>query len=204
MAGLLKAIPLDKFSGGAVEYLLVHQHAATACTVRETLRDFLESLSGFFYALAQTSTKLENMNTSTKTQMFARAATLALVSARLSRLVTQDTIGKWLIHEPVDKAMDGYYARKEEEAKKDGKSPSEPWWWRYRQGLDCPWCVGFWLALGTTATEWATRNPKSQAGKSLRTCLEVVGGALALNYVAATLEIMHPANQDSEDTSDDD
>lgn len=140
------------------------------------------------------------MNTSTK--ILARATTLTLVSARLTRFVTQDTLGQWLIHEPVDKAMDGYYARMEAEAKRDGKSPSEPWWWRYRQGLDCPWCVGFWLALGTVATERATRNPQSAGAKALRTSLEVVGGALALNYVAATLEVIHPANNDPEETED--
>lgn len=90
-----------------------------------------------------------------------------LASARLSRLVVTDDLGKWWVKEPVDRAMD--LAAETMEV--------EPWWWRYRSGLDCPWCVGFWLGglllLGHLLLP--------------RTVWRGVAGALALNYASTHL-----------------
>lgn len=95
---------------------------------------------------------------------------------RLTRLVTTDQVGQWWIKDPIDAAMTRY-----EDAHLDGP---EPWWWRYRSGLDCPFCVGFWVGLGALAVEVSPLG-RSRVWRGLT-------GALALNYlvghVAARLD----------------
>lgn len=122
------------------------------------------------------------MKTSKSTPLTALAVTL--VSARLTRLVTTDKLGQWLIQEPVAKAMDNYADRLFSES----ADPKQPWWWKYQQGLTCPWCVGFWATLGTVAVERTTRKSR------LRPLVEVLGAALATNYLSASLEVLNPAN----------
>lgn len=124
------------------------------------------------------------------TRKLLTLAGVTLTSARLTRLVTTDKLGQWLIQEPVDALLSYYYAKAEREAVAVGKSPVEPWWWRYRAGLYCQWCVGFWLTLGTVTLERVTRNSPA----TLRVPLEVFGTALAINYVSATIETLNPAN----------
>lgn len=88
-----------------------------------------------------------------------------LAAARLSRLVITDDIGRWWIREPVDRAMDAYAETAE----------IEPWWWKYRSGLECPFCVGFWLGGAVLVGHAALPRPMWRAA----------AGALALNYVAS-------------------
>lgn len=88
-----------------------------------------------------------------------------LASARLSRLVVTDDLGKWWIKEPIDRAMDRYADTAE----------AEPWWWKYRSGLDCPFCVGFWLGAATLTARAVLPRKVWLAG----------AGALALNYAAS-------------------
>ena len=71
-----------------------------------------------------------------------------LTSARLTRFVVRDDLAKWWIKDPIDRAMDRYAADEIYRAAQDDRDPVEPWWWKYRSGLDCPWCVGFWVSLG--------------------------------------------------------
>lgn len=96
-------------------------------------------------------------------------------SARLSRLVITDDLGKWWIREPVDRAMDEYAAGELLEADQQGREPQEPWWWKYRSGLDCPFCVGFWLGAAVLVAHRVLPAPVWRFGVS----------ALALNYVAS-------------------
>ena len=98
-------------------------------------------------------------------------ALLALgAAARLTRFVISDHLGHWWVKEPVDAAMERYEASHSE----------EPWWWRYRSGLECPFCVGFWLGTGVLASYALTyRSPR------LRSIWRFATSALALNYVAA-------------------
>jgi len=100
-----------------------------------------------------------------------------LATARLSRLVITDDLGRWHIHEPVDRAMDAYAEREMWAAANVGQAPREPWWWRYRSGLDCPFCVGFWLGAAVLAAYPILPRPVWRAGTA----------ALALNYTAAHL-----------------
>lgn len=135
-----------------------------------------------------------------ETMNIAKAALLTLTSARLSRLVTTDDLGHWFIHNPVDKAM-GRYAEREHAKHRRGLGPvpREPWWWKYRSGLDCPFCVGFWAALGVVAVERATRT----APAPIRAAVEVAGTALAVNYVAAHLEARLTDAEDGYETTED-
>lgn len=100
-------------------------------------------------------------------------------SARLSRLVITDDLGQWWIKQPIDDAMDRYAAN---ERLLYGHEALEPWWWKYRSGLDCPFCVGFWLGAGVLVTgAVAASHPRA------RSLWRFGAGALALNYVAAHL-----------------
>lgn len=101
-----------------------------------------------------------------------KIATLTLASARLSRLITTDDLGQWLVKEPIDRLMDDY----------EQTHTEEPWWWKYRSGLDCPWCIGYWAALGLTVADMAL----PQRGAA-RFAFQAVTTSLAVNYVAATI-----------------
>ena len=101
---------------------------------------------------------------------------LIAASARLTRLITTDDLGQWWIKDPIDAAAQRWFER---ESVRLGHEPEQPWWWKYRSGLDCPYCVGFWLALGLLALD------RHLSGRGLWSTLV---GALALNYVAAHVE----------------
>lgn len=107
----------------------------------------------------------------------SRLALAVGATARLTRFVTTDKLGEWWIKDPVDRAMDRYAA---EERRVYGADAAEPWWWRYRVGLDCPYCVGFWIGAAVLASEAVTRRPRAA-----RTAWVFGAGALALNYVTA-------------------
>lgn len=93
-------------------------------------------------------------------------------SLRLTRLVVSDKIGQWWVKDPIDKAMDRYAER----------NPSvEPWWWKYRDGLDCPWCVGFWLGAGTLASYKLAKGTRAES------LWRLAAGALTLNEIATHL-----------------
>lgn len=115
-----------------------------------------------------------------------RTLVTTLAAARLTRLVTKDTLGGWLIREPIARAMQNYAQQTAQIHQREGKPghPTQPWWWKYETGLHCKWCVGFWLAVGTLITEKATR------GTCARPIIRTIGGALALNYVTAHLETL--------------
>lgn len=105
-----------------------------------------------------------------------------LASARLTRFVITDSMGKWWIKDPIDEAMTGYSLEATEYALRTGTAAVEPWWWKYREGLDCPFCVGFWLGSGVLAAHAATAH-RPRARKVWR----FAAGAFALNYVTAHL-----------------
>lgn len=85
--------------------------------------------------------------------------TVLIVGAamRATRLVVADSVpGQWWIKAPIDRAMERYEA-----AHPDGP---EPWWWKYRAGLDCPHCVGLWLSGAVVGSYALARlNPLSLA-----------------------------------------
>ena len=112
----------------------------------------------------------------------ARALLLTLAAARLTRLVVWDEIGQWWIKDPIDRAAEQWYAEQTEalhnlsgEIVREGE-PEQPWWWKYRSGLDCPYCVGFWLGAGVLAIDAA-------AGE--HPVWRLTRDALAMNMVVA-------------------
>ena len=115
-----------------------------------------------------------------------RTLVTTLAAARLTRFVTRDTLGGWLIREPIARAMQNYAQQTAQRHQREGRPghPQKPWWWKYEVGLHCKWCVGFWLCAATITVEKATR------GTCVRPLMRTLGGALALNYVTAHLETL--------------
>ena len=103
----------------------------------------------------------------------ARAALLTLAAARLTRLVVWDEIADWWLKDPIDRAAEQWY---EHESARLGHEPEQPWWWKYRSGLDCQWCIGFWLGAGVLALDAA-------AGE--HPVWRLTRDALAMNMVVA-------------------
>lgn len=120
-----------------------------------------------------------------------------LAAARLSRLAITDDIGRWWLKEPIDRAMDRYAERELWAAANVGRDPAEPWWWKYRSGLDCPFCIGFWLGAAVLVTGAAATRRPGPAASAWR----LGAGALALNYAAAHLGArLGDFDPDDEDT----
>ena len=121
------------------------------------------------------------------------AALNTLTAARLTRFVTTDEMGEWWIKDPVDRAMGRYVDRVHEEYDRTGEPFGEPWWWKYRSGLDCKWCVGFWLASATTAATTLVRGTRAEGvWRFVRVCF-------ATNYAAALVQNLEAPNDDDED-----
>lgn len=140
--------------------------------------------------------KTPSPQTTTLATAAGRTLVTTLAAARLTRFVTKDTLGGWLIREPIARAMQNYARAAADKHTREGRPghPDPPWWWKYEVGLHCKWCVGFWLGLGTLITEKATR------GTCARPIIRTIGGALALNYVTAHLETL---SEKIEDTNND-
>lgn len=115
---------------------------------------------------------------------------LIAASARLTRLITTDDLGQWWVQDPIDRAAQRWYDRQVIRAREarglvtidwddEDEEVPQPWWWKYRSGLDCPFCIGFWIALGLIAAD------RRLSGRGL---WSLGVQALALNYVAAHAE----------------
>lgn len=114
-----------------------------------------------------------------------RAMTLPLAVARLTRFVTSDSLGDWMVVGPARR----WANRAERFPDHLGEiHPSlldadvdEDAGWRSKlvSGLECPFCVGFWVGAGMLAGEKVTRHTRMEPIWDLAT------SALALNYVVA-------------------
>lgn len=83
-------------------------------------------------------------------------------SARLTRLVTTDDLGAMWLREPLQRA-----ALQRSDATV-----------RYADGLDCPFCAGFWVSLLVTSSyTLSRRRPATLAA------WRIVAAALTANYV---------------------
>lgn len=80
-----------------------------------------------------------------------RAGLLALAAARVTRFFTSDTLGEWVAVGPVKRWAFRHEAPAEFRDLVDDPQPAPvpAWGWRSRlvSGLDCPFCVGFWVGL---------------------------------------------------------
>lgn len=91
-------------------------------------------------------------------------AALALgATLRLTRLVVTDDLGRWWVKAPLyDLVFD---AIPEDDQRNRNRAVS------YLSGLDCPFCVGYWIGVGVLAM------PRNRAWR-------FVAGTLTLNYLA--------------------
>lgn len=123
---------------------------------------------------------------------------LALVlglTMRLTRFVVADELGELWIKDPLDRAAHRWWTRETTKVKSRrnalrrmghnedlvlSRVPDleQPWWWKYRSGLDCPFCVGFWIGTAVLASE-------AVAGRSR--WWKFGAAAFTLNEVAAHL-----------------
>lgn len=128
-----------------------------------------------------------------------RILVAALATLRLTRFSTSDWLGEWTIVGPAKRWAARHEAAVLEQAsqalREHGDAPEpgavlpsmldeydsdNPWTWQAKlvKGLDCPFCVGFWLgALVLLAEIVAPRIP------IVRHLWRFAAGALALNYV---------------------
>ena len=108
----------------------------------------------------------------------------ALATARLTRFFTSDKLGEWLIVGRVKRWASQIESPTTPPAlgEVDPYPTPEPrWGWRSKlvSGLDCPYCVGFWLGALVLAVLPLRRVPV--LGALIRFGI----GAFALNYVVA-------------------
>ncbi len=103
-------------------------------------------------------------------------AVTALAVARLIRLVTTDDLGGWAVRDPAYRWAgydpDGY------ELRTGGGAVLNPPDWKAKlvSGLECPWCVGYWL--GVVVLTFDAAAPRSRLWRFTK-------AGLALNYVVA-------------------
>ena len=73
---------------------------------------------------------------------FIRLALVVLGTARLIRFVTEDSLGYWWVVQPVRR-----WANRHEDGGEDDDDPNPEAGWRSKvaSGIDCRWCVGFWI-----------------------------------------------------------
>lgn len=118
---------------------------------------------------------------------------VTLATARVTRLIAVDDVpGQWWIKDPLDHAMHRYRDRRAVPARQVNMVGAvypaslfdEPWWWKYREGLDCPYCVAVHAAVWVTVLEEATRH----APRPVRAVWKLVSGALAVSWVVGHAE----------------
>lgn len=119
---------------------------------------------------------------------------LALVigaSARLTRFVITDDLGETLVRLPVENLLD----RIDNPVLTEERLTQRQRFVRaISEGLDCPYCVGFWLGAGVLASEVLTRNRLTT-----RAAWRFVAGSLALNYVVGHLFELLDSGGESDD-----
>ena len=103
---------------------------------------------------------------------------------RLTRLVVKDDLGFWLLRRPVYRWAAQHETQVvpplERDPWTDGVEDPLGWQQKLVSGLDCPFCVGFWVGTATLASYAVARqHPVS------RWAWRFVAGALTLNEIAA-------------------
>lgn len=130
----------------------------------------------------------------------SRLALVAIATARLTRFITTDHLGEWWIVGPLKRwawrrehqgylsancDQEGWYEEQEERRRatiEHDPVPTPPtrrgaWRSKLVKGLDCPFCVGFWIGALVLLGEVATHR-----WRPLRAVWTFALGALGLNY----------------------
>lgn len=103
-------------------------------------------------------------------QLVEKAVDISLIfgaTTRLTRLITLDDLGQWWVVDPL-------ISRAENTR-----------WWKYVDGLTCPFCVGFHLSLMVIMSYLAARRLGGPALVAWR----AAAGALTVNYGSAHLVV---------------
>lgn len=90
---------------------------------------------------------------------------LVLVTLRLTRLVTTDSLGQWWLYAPLYKRT----------VAKPGPTSR---WAKYIDGLTCPFCVGFWIGAVAALSLYLVGGAGDAAD-----WWRWVAGIFALNYI---------------------
>ena len=107
---------------------------------------------------------------------YTRVILTVLATARLSRFLTDDWLGHWWIVQPArDWALARQWASGHPPPDWEDRDESNP---RVRlvMGLDCPFCVGFWIGGAVLLAQIVCPRP-------LRPALNFALTTLSLNYV---------------------
>lgn len=114
---------------------------------------------------------------------FVRVALVLLATLRLTRFVTSDHLGEWWIVGPAKRWA--WHSEAVTGPPEADPVPSPPitFGWRSKavSGLDCPFCVGFWLGLVILLGEVTVGRSR------LRPLWRLGLAALGLNYVVGHL-----------------
>lgn len=120
---------------------------------------------------------------------------ICLATLRLTRLVTTDDLGEWMLRGPLQSwAYRRDRAAENESREKLGLGPLPPfsrvptgWRTKLTDGLDCPHCVGYWLGLLVLLAALLAGAPSTLpwlASSPLPLLVwRVICGSLALNYL---------------------
>jgi len=116
-----------------------------------------------------------------------------LASLRLTRLITTDWLGEWLIVAPIKRwawRFEGPELQRRSEALPRAATlelvteydPSDPFTWqaKFAKGLDCPFCVGYWVG---SAVLVITTAAVLYGAEALVVAWGVLLGTFALNYL---------------------
>ena len=121
----------------------------------------------------------------------SRLALVAIATVRLTRFITTDHLGEWTVTGPLkrwaarrevpERLREPLEQRLAEEIERGSAvdNPPPQWGWRSKlvKGLDCPFCVGFWIGALVLLGEVVTRR-----WRPLRAVWTFALGALGLNY----------------------
>ena len=112
--------------------------------------------------------------------VLADLALLLGLTLRLTRLVTTDDISEWWLRDPAEKWAIKH--KKLVHVSRDNRTETYSTGWRGKlvSGLDCPFCIGFWLGLGAVISLDFVGGPGSASDRWRYTA-----GAFTLNYISA-------------------
>lgn len=128
---------------------------------------------------------------------------ILLTTLRLTRFITTDSLGGWLIADPAHRWADDHeaslrLARERTIWKMRREHPEMPpataewltryestleddepisWQARLASGLECPYCVGFWIGVAVIASYLTARQTGSMK------VWRIASSAFALNYI---------------------
>lgn len=104
-------------------------------------------------------------------------------TVRITRLVTRDELGRRLLLDPVEKWATGHEGSGlEYEDGRDALDSKAGWRSFLASGLECSYCVGFWIGAGVLASQRVAA--RSRVGERI---WNATAAALTLNAVVGPL-----------------